>query len=287
MYKFLVVSLCFILISTPKSSAQKYISPLDLNILLSGTFGELRSNHFHAGIDIKTNGIQGHKIKSIYDGYVSRIKVSSWGYGKTIYINHPETGHTSVYAHLQKFSNKIDSIVLNKHYQEENFELDFTLKKNMIKIKKGELIGYTGNSGSSAGPHLHFEIRETKNQQPINPLQFGFKVKDDIPPKLLKLKIYAFDTTLIDGYNSNKTYDLFQKEGEYFINEIPEISGPFAMGIYTYDQSNGSYNKNGVYNINLFVDTIKYYEFKADKLNFNTTRYINAHIDYYEKKQTK
>ena len=129
MYKFLVVSLCFILISTPKSSAQKYISPLDLNILLSGTFGELRSNHFHAGIDIKTNGIQGHKIKSIYDGYVSRIKVSSWGYGKTIYINHPETGHTSVYAHLQKFSNKIDSIVLNKHYQEENFELDFTLKK--------------------------------------------------------------------------------------------------------------------------------------------------------------
>ena len=139
-------------------------------MLLSGTFGELRSNHFHAGIDIKTNGIQGHKIKSIYDGYVSRIKVSSWGYGKTIYINHPATGHTSVYAHLQKFNNKIDSIVLNKHYEEENFELDFSLNKNIIKIKKGEVIGYTGNSGSSAGPHLHFELRF--NGIAVDPLLF-------------------------------------------------------------------------------------------------------------------
>ena len=287
MYKFIVLSLCFILISKPILFAQKYTSPVDLEMFLSGTFGELRNNHFHAGIDIKTNGVQGHKLRSIDDGYVSRIKVSSWGYGKTIYINHPETGHTSVYAHLQRFSNKIDSIVLRKHYQEEKFELDFSLNKNIIKIKKGELIGYSGNSGSSAGPHLHFEIRETKNQKPINPLQFGFKIKDDIPPKLVKLKIYAFDTTLINGYNSNKTYDLFKKGENYHINEIPEISGPFAIGIYTYDQSNGSYNKNGIYNIKLFVDTIKYYEFKVDKLDFNTTRYINAHIDYYEKKANK
>ena len=283
MNNFLIVLLFCMFISPLNLLSQDYISPVDFEILLSGTFGELRSNHFHAGIDIKTKGVEGHKIKAIYDGYISRIKVSSWGYGKTIYLTHPETGHTSVYAHLQKFSQKINKIVLKKHYQKESFELDFFLEKNAIKIHKGEIIGLSGNSGSSAGAHLHFEIRDTKSQRPINPLKFGFQIQDNLAPILKKLKIYAFDTTLINGHNNYKIYDLNKKGDEYSINEIPEISGPFALGLLTYDRSDGSYNKNGIYNIKILVDSIIHYEFKADQLDFNTTRYINAHIDYFEK----
>ena len=168
--------------------AQDYVSPVDFDILLSGTFGELRSNHFHAGIDIKTQGVEGQKIRSIADGYISRIKVSTWGYGKVIYINHPETGHTSVYAHLQSFNKNISKRVKQEHYNKENFELNFFPKKNELIVKQGEVIGLSGNTGGSNGAHLHFEIRETKNSKPINPLQFNFKVVDNISP-ILKKKI--------------------------------------------------------------------------------------------------
>ena len=121
--------------------AQNYSEPFDFKLLLSGTFGELRANHFHAGIDIKTKGVEGQEVRSIADGYVSRIKVSSFGYGKAIYITHPKTGHTSVYAHLQKFSSKIDSIAKKEHYQKESFEINFFPKKEALKIKQGEIIG--------------------------------------------------------------------------------------------------------------------------------------------------
>ena len=268
-------------------SSQNYGAPFDFKMLLSGTFGELRSNHFHAGIDIKTQGVEGQKVKSIADGYISRIKVSSWGYGKVIYLTHPQTGHTSVYAHLQKFSPKIDKIVKKEHYQKEKFEIDFFPSKNALKIQKGEIIALSGNSGSSNGAHLHFEIRNTKTQKPINPLHFPFNFNDNIPPTLKKIKIYAFDTTLINGYNKSEIYSIIKKNNTHIINETPIVNGSFALGIFTYDKSNNAYNKNGVYSIKLSVDSNIVYEFKADELDFNTTRYINAHIDYCEKKESK
>ena len=154
--------LIVILLTNVNLTAQNYTAPLDFKMLLSGTFGELRGNHFHAGIDIKTEGVEGQKVKTIADGYISRIKVSTWGYGKAIYITHPETGHTSVYAHLQKFSDKIDSIVEKEHYKQESFEINLFPNKNALKVKQGEIIALSGNSGGSGGAHLHFEIRDTK-----------------------------------------------------------------------------------------------------------------------------
>ena len=279
--------LIFFTIICQDISAQNYIAPVDFKLLLSGTFGELRSNHFHAGIDIKTQGVEGQEVKSIADGYVSRIKVSTWGYGKVIYITHPETGHTSVYAHLQGFSEKIDKLVKKEHYKKESFEINFFPKKDELIVKQGEIIGLSGNSGGSNGAHLHFEIRETRNAHPINPLQFEFNVTDNIPPILKKLKIYAFDTTLINGYNTSKVYDLQKQKNNYLLNETPEIKGDFALGIFTYDQAEGAYNKNGVYAIKMYIDSLLYYDFKVDELDFSTSRYINAHIDYYEKKESK
>ena len=275
------------LLSTSFSFAQQYQSPLDFRLLLSGTFGELRGNHFHSGIDIKTEGVEGQKVYAIADGYISRIKISTWGYGKAIYITHPETGHTSVYAHLQSFSTKIDSIVKNEHYKKESFEINFYPNRDALKVSKGEIIALSGNSGGSDGAHLHFEIRNTKTERPINPLQFGFKVADNIAPTLKKLKIYAFDTTTINGYQKSKIYDISKKEDNYSITEIPTINGAFALGIFTYDKLNDSYNKNGIYSIKLCIDSTVCYEFKVDRLDFSTSRYINAHIDYCEKQESK
>ena len=167
------VLLIITLLSNSFVFGQEYQAPLNFRLLLSGTFGELRGNHFHSGIDIKTEGVEGQKVYAIEDGYVARIKISTWGYGKAIYINHPD-GRTSVYAHLQKFSAKIDSIVKKEHYKQESFEIDFAQNIGDIKISKGEIIALSGNSGGSAGAHLHFEIRDTKTQHPINPLSFGF-----------------------------------------------------------------------------------------------------------------
>tara|TARA_B100000767_G_scaffold223033_1_gene211834 strand:+ start:63 stop:1763 length:1701 start_codon:yes stop_codon:yes gene_type:complete len=285
----LILSLLLIATLTPITylHAQNYQAPLDFRMLLSGTFGELRGNHFHAGIDIKTEGVEGQKVYSIAEGYISRIKVSTWGYGKVIYITHPKTGHTSVYAHLQKFSTKIDSIVKKEHYNKESFEINFYPNKNSIKVKKGEIIGLSGNSGGSAGAHLHFEIRDTQTERPINPLQFGFNISDNVAPTLKKIKIYSLDTTLIDGYRKSKIININKNEDKYSIDQIPIINGAFAIGIFTYDKVDDSYNKNGVYSIKLCLDTTICYKFKVDELDFNTTRYINAHVDYKEKKESK
>ena len=204
--------LIVILLVNQNVLAQKYTPPFDFKMLLSGTFGELRSNHFHSGIDIRTQGVEGHKVKAIADGYISRIKISTSGFGKAIYITHPRTGHTSVYAHLQKFSSKIDGIVKKEHYKQESFEIDFFPNKDALQIKQGEIIALSGNSGGSGGPHLHFEIRDTKSEHPINPLQFGFDITDNMAPVLEKLKIYAFDTTLINGYNKSKIYTISKKK---------------------------------------------------------------------------
>ena len=276
----------FTLLINQNLSAQNYTPPLDFRMLLSGTFGELRSNHFHAGIDIKTEGVEGQTVRAIANGYVSRIKVSTFGYGKVIYLTHTETGHTSVYAHLQKFSAKINDLVMEEHYKNQSFEINFYPHNDALIIKQGEIIAISGNSGSSNGAHLHFEIRDTKTEKPINPLQFGFEIDDNITPILRKLKIYAFDTTLINGYNKSKIYTISKTNNSFAINETATINGNFALGIFTYDKSNNAYNKNGIYSIKLSIDNNIHYEFKADELDFNTTRYINAHMDYCEKKES-
>ncbi|MBH70447.1 MAG: hypothetical protein CMP69_04325 [Flavobacteriales bacterium] len=280
--KAIFIILIIVLFFSKKICSQEYISPIDYTIKLSGTFGELRNNHFHTGIDLKTGGIEGKKIYSIADGYVSRIKVSTWGYGKAIYITH-KTGHTSVYAHLKNFSNKIEKKIKKYHYKKERFEINYYPEKNDLKVQQGEIIGFSGNSGSSGGPHIHFEIRDTKTSQPINPLLVGFDVKDNIAPKITKLKIYPINNANINGINKYNIYKTEKVQNNYFINEIPEISGEFGISISTYDMLNDAPNKNGIYKITVYVDSVINYKFEADKLDFKTNRYINAHIDYTER----
>ena len=168
-----------------------FSNPIDGKIILSGTFAELRTNHFHSGIDIKTKGIEGLNVFSSAEGYVSRIKVSHFGYGKALYITHPN-GFTTVYAHLKKFSPKIEEYVKSKQYEIEEYEIQLFPKKETLKINKSELIAFSGNTGGSSGPHLHFEIRDSK-ERPINPMLFGIKVDDSIKPSIYDL--YAYPIT--------------------------------------------------------------------------------------------
>ena len=276
-----ILILLIILFSSNLTFSQDYINPLDFRLLLSGTFGELRGNHFHAGIDFKTKGVEGQNIYAIADGYISRIKVSSYGYGKALYINHPD-GKTSVYAHLQKFSKKIDTIVKKEHYKRKQFEINIFPKANSLKVKQGEIIALSGNSGSSQGAHLHFEIRDTKTEHPLDPLDYGFKVIDNISPIIKEIKIFD-----IDNHDLSSTYKISKKNKKYYTQDTIYSNSKVGIGIYTYDQSNDAYNKNGVNDIKMYIDSVLIYHFELDQLDFSKNKYINAHIDYEEKVLSK
>jgi len=266
-------------------------SPIDGRIYPSGTFGELRSNHFHAGLDIKTGGEIGKNIYAVADGYVSRIKISPYGYGHAIYIAHPN-GFTSVYGHLSKLLGAHGEYVEQQQYKRQKFAVDLYFKAGQFPVSKGDTIALSGNTGGSGGPHLHFEIRETATQEPINPLLFGLEVKDYITPQIRGLRIYpAEEQSLINGSHNPVSFNLkgWGKDYQLSNSDTITISGDFYTGINTIDKQNDSNNKNGVYQIELWIDSSLFFQQNVERLNFSTTRYINTLIDfdYYKNHQSR
>lgn len=266
-------------------------SPIDGRIYPSGTFGELRSNHFHAGLDIKTGGKIGANIYAVADGFISRIKISPYGYGHAVYIAHPN-GFTSVYGHLNELLGAAGAYVLQQQYKRQKFAVDLYFKADQFPVSKGDTIALSGNTGGSGGPHLHFEIRETATQEPINPLLFGLEVKDYITPQIRGLRIYpAEEATYIDGKNEVVSFALKGWGKDYQIAESDtiEVSGDFYTGINTIDKQNDSNNKNGVYQIELWIDSSLFYMHNVERTNFSTTRYLNTLIDfdYYKNQKSR
>lgn len=258
----------------------KYPNPVKIPISLSATFAELRTNAFHAGVDIRTQGVEGKEVFAVADGYVSRIGVSPFGYGKVLYITHND-GFTSVYAHLSKFNKKISEFVKNKQYEDESFVQNIILDKNEFPIKRGDYLGFTGNSGSSGGPHLHYEIRYTKSQEPVNPFFFGLKIKDTRKPVIKGLAIYPLENSVVNDSDTACFYDVDYENKTYYIeNNVIKASGDIAFGINTYDQADGANNKNGVYSIELFMSNKLIFSVLSNKYSYNETRYINSLIDY-------
>lgn len=257
-------------------------APLDIPLYLSGNFGELRSNHFHAGLDIKTQGVEGQKVYAAADGYVSRIKVSPYGYGNALYITHPN-GYTTVYGHLEKYNDKITAIVKKEQYAKEEFSVQLFPPPYQIQVKKGELVAYSGNTGGSGGPHLHFEIRETKSEHPYNPLLFGIEIKDHRAPEIRSMKIYPLDdTSTINGKNTEKRFLVKGSNGDYHLDYSYPILlyGNFGFGIESIDRMDGTYNTYGLYEIQLKKDSNIIFNEKIDEFAFSEGRYINAEIDY-------
>lgn len=259
-------------------------SPLDIPLFLSGNFGELRSNHFHSGLDLKTQGVENKPVYAPADGFVSRIKIQAGGYGKAIYLKHAN-GYTTVYGHLNDYSDSIAKFVKAEQYKKESFEIELFPDSNLFRVKKGDVVAFTGNTGSSGGPHLHFEIRDTKTEIAYNPLFFGFDVKDKIPPAITSLTIYNFDENSRKSWVSKKIYAVTKSENKYVVNGGKPIptSGITGFGVEVYDQLDGADNHNGAYSIELLKDSSRIYFHKIVEMPFHLSRFINSHIDYEEK----
>jgi len=260
---------------------ETFQSPLGIPLDLSGSFGELRSNHFHSGLDFKTSGKEGLPVYAAADGYISRIKISTFGYGKAIYITHPN-GYTSVYGHLQKANGAIQDYIRKRHYQERSYEIEMYLYPTELPVKKGDIIAYSGNTGGSGGPHLHFEFRDTKSEQIINPMHFGFKkiIKDERKPVIQGVVAYPIDSTIVN--NSQKPINISfskQADGSYLSVKV-KTNGKVAFGINAYDFCTNGYNKNGLYKVKAYLNGVLQYQYGFDSFAFDESRYINNFIDY-------
>jgi hypothetical protein len=287
-YSFIIfLSTCF------SAAAQIYPrgyfqSPLNIPLYLSGNFGEIRTNHFHTGLDIKTEGREGLPVYAAADGFVSRIKVSAVGYGNIVYVEHPN-GYTTAYAHLQSYNQRISAYTESRQYSKQSFEIDLALKPGEIPIKKGEILGLSGNSGGSGGPHLHFEIRETKSEKAVNPLLFGFNIPDQVKPNIAGIRVFALnDYSNVNG----KSYAVFSvqgKGGEYILKpgQVIQANGEVGFALHTTDMLDGNANRCGIYTIEMYIDDTLAHKQQMEKIDFNMGRYLNAHCDYKQFKRTK
>jgi murein DD-endopeptidase MepM/ murein hydrolase activator NlpD len=262
-----------------------FISPLDIPLRLSANFGELRTNAFHAGLDFRTGGVTGKKVMAAADGFVYRIRVSPVGYGRALYIEHPN-GLATVYAHLEEFNGEIGRFVKEAQYEKQSFDVDLSPPRGRLRVKQGELIGYSGNTGSSFGPHLHFEIRDAATQMPVNPLLFDFDIRDDLPPVLYTLAVYPLDhNSLVNGKNQPLFVPLAGGKGNYRLqnNSPVKVFGKIGFGIQATDFLNDSPNRCGVWSVELLLDNGSVYRHELTKFAFGELRYINSHIDYAER----
>ncbi len=277
--------------SQQNHSDTTFSPPVDIPIYLAGDFGELRADHFHAGIDIKTEGVIGQKVFAAGKGYISRIKIQSGGYGHSLYINHPN-GYTTVYGHLSAYIPGIEKFIKDIQYQRKSFEVDVYLPPDKFPVSRHQLVAYSGNTGFSGGPHLHFEIRTTKDQVPVNVLKFGsdiFNIKDKIKPVIYRVGIYPLDNKSFVDYKNQKDIEIpFGNNGNYKLNGKPvNVSGNIGFGVETYDYMNGTNNRFAVYSIKLLVDSTLIYYHTMDEVSFYVTSYVKSQVDYEQRVKNK
>ncbi|ASW75596.1 metalloendopeptidase [Chryseobacterium piperi] len=277
--KFLSI-ICFIagiIVQAQNNYPQNYFrNPLNIPIQLTANFGAVRSNHFHMGLDMRTNSRENLPVVAAADGYVSRIKTERYGFGNAVYITHPN-GYTTVYAHLNKYFDKLDENVKAQQYKDKKWEQDITFSPKQFPVTKGQLIALSGNTGGSAGPHLHFEIRDTKTEECINPLLFGFNIPDNVAPVISGL--YWYDRRF-STYEPGANTIAVKKLGNVYTTNIVQVSSPsISFAIKAFDKANQGFNL-GIYNAELFLDDQLIYSFSIDKVSYDDTRYLNGCIDY-------
>ncbi len=244
-------------------------NPMNIDIGLSATFAEIRTNHFHAGLDIRTGGTEGHPVFAAADGYVAKVSISPWGGGKILYIKHPNS-YTSVYMHLSSYEGTIGRAVLKEQYAKQSYSISKLFAPNELPVKKGQIVARSGNSGSSGGPHLHFELRQGgasdlhTHAVTINPLLFGLPYKDNINPTIRGIRIYPTGGTAFD-VGANNTVD---------------VDGPFYLGIYATDAAEGSTAKNGPDRVEVLLDGTPFFEYATERFPLDSSRMVNALVDF-------
>jgi len=275
-----------------------FASPLKIPLLLAGSFAEMRNNHFHAGLDIKTQGRAGYRVYAAADGWISRIAVAPNGYGNALYVSHPN-GYMTVYAHLDKFSDEIQDYVKDLQYSNESFAVQNFPNRDQFPVKQGQQIALSGNSGGSAGPHLHFEIRDERTGFPVNPMLWGMDVVDNTPPRIYRIKVYPVGAGSTVRLQDSRTggwrtvsagedafIELTRVGGKIVMQRVSKIeaSGQVGFGVQTHDYHEGSNNRLGAFRISLRNGLSTLFQSEMNEFSFDQTRYINAHVDYEERK---
>lgn len=260
-------------------------NPLSISISLAGNFGECRPSHFHSGLDIKTNQRENLPVYAAAEGYISRISMNKGGFGHALYINHPN-GFTTVYAHLNDFVKPVQQYLRKMQYEKESWTIDLQLMPGQFPVKKGDLIAWSGNTGGSQAPHLHFEIRDTQTEHPLNPLLFGLPVLDKTPPKPEKIALYDMNQNFYD-----QQADFFNliKKGNYFTvakDTVLTKTNRLGIGIKVSDFMDGSQNTLNFFTAEWYLDEVPQGSIALDDIGYDETRYLHAYIDYKTRKQT-
>ena len=272
----------------PVYPTQYFRNPLNIPIQLAGNFGECRPGHFHSGIDIKTNGKENLPVYAAADGYVSRIKMEPGGFGHGLYITHPN-GYTTLYAHLNNFTPVLQQYVRSQQYTRQSWTVDLTFPPGQFPVKKGQQIAFSGNTGGSTAPHLHFEIRDTKTEHPLNPQLFGFTIKDTQPPVPTALYLYSgeaaggFYELMPKPYALTKKGTIYKPAKDTLV--VPAGDDLVQMGIVANDFMNGSTNTLAFYTAEWTVDDQSQGRVRLDNIGYEETRYVNAYADYRTKQK--
>ena len=259
-------------------------NPLDIPIFLAGNFGECRPGHFHSGLDIKTNGEENQAVHAAADGYVSRIKMDKGGFGHALYITHAN-GYTTLYAHLNNFVPEIQQYLRQEQYKQEKWDIDIQLSPQQFPVKKGQQIAWSGNTGSSTAPHLHFEIRDNRTEHPLNPELFGLPVVDNIAPVPHELAMYNLNSSI---YEQKPHLFALQKKGNEYKTKIDTIktgTNVVGVGLNIDDYMDSSTNTLAFYSASLYLDEVLQTEIKLDDIGYDLTRYVNAYADYKTKEE--
>ncbi|OOQ58195.1 M23 family metallopeptidase [Mucilaginibacter pedocola] len=255
--------------------------PLDLAPTTAGSFGELRPNHFHSGLDFKTMQRTGYPVHAVADGYVSRLRIQFGGFGQALYITHPN-GYTSVYGHIQSFTPEVFKYIREYQYKNQTFEADIAVPPGTFKVLKGDVVAISGNEGASAGPHVHFELRDTATEETINPQLFGLTIPDDVPPTITAIGVYHLNGNPFSEKTPKEFLGVTGAAGNYHLTvpKVLQLSGNTGFGIAVTDQNSASHNHNGVYSIELKLDGRTVYTFAVERFAFDQTHAVNAYTDY-------
>ena len=246
---------------------------------LAANFGELRPNHYHMGLDCKTDQKQNVQVVAAADGYIAKVKIEPFGFGRCIYINHPN-GLTTLYAHLNDFNPELEKYVKEQQYKLKSWKVFLDIPANLFPVKQGQFIAFSGNTGGSQGPHTHFEIRDTKTDKVLNPLLFGLPLPDDVPPNVIRLALYDRNSSTYE--QSPKIFPLKKGAGGYVTspNLIITNTDKISFGISAFDRYTGSNNPNGIYEAIVYDNERPIIGFEMDSITYDETRDVNAHIDY-------
>ncbi|MES2849739.1 MAG: M23 family metallopeptidase [Bacteroidota bacterium] len=268
----------------PKNYPQDYFAwPVKAKIGIAANFGELRPNHYHMGLDVKTDQKENVPVVAAADGYIAKVKIEPYGFGRCIYINHPN-GLTTLYAHLNDFYPALEEYIKAQQYKAESWQLFLeNIPADLFPVRKQQFIAYSGNTGGSQGPHLHYEIRDTKTDKVLNPLLFGMPIPDNIPPAVMRLAVY--DRTKSTYQQSPRLYPIKKVKGVF--TTVPAVislpTDKLSFAITAVDRYTGSTNQNGIYEAELYDNNIPVVGFQIDSISYDETRYMNAHIDFRTK----